>query len=321
MRSHVNHAVLGMMLAVSLGLPQTEGKKPKSWDFGQLSVSGYVHVQWQSDYRPAVYPRHSFELRRMRLRFNYIPSDVGACIELACDDLDPSIEDAYIQYRINQAFGFVAGLRKMPFSREELTPSSKLAMIERGLTNDRFGDRGFLGRDIGLAVEGEVTGLHVGYSAGVFNGNGARLSRDYNNAKQFAERVTCGPVDWLELGLSGTQRNDSLTGEFVHAYGLDFSCPLKRLTFEGEVLAGNAEPGDWMLGAWLAGSYRVGAFEPAVKLERLYPDLALRATAETEVTMGCNWYPHRRVELKASVVADVESWPGPSVVAQAQMSF
>jgi len=309
------------MLAASLALAQAESKKPKSWDFGQLSVSGYVHVQWQSDYRPAVYPRHSFELRRVRLRFNYIPTDVGACIELGCDDLQPSIEDAFIQYRISQAFGFVAGLRKMPFSREELTSASKLMMIERGLTNDRFGDRGYLGRDIGLAVEGELPGLHVGYAAGVFNGNRARLSRDYNNAKQFAERVTFGPADWLTLGVSGTQRNDSVTGELVHAYGVDFCCPLRRLRIEGEVLTGNEEPGDWMLGAWLAGAYRLGAFEPAVKLERLYPDLAARTGDETEVTVGCNWYPHRRVELKANVVAGVESWPGPAVVAQAQMSF
>jgi hypothetical protein len=76
-----------------------------------------------------------------------------------------------------------------------------------------------------------------------------------------------------------------------------------------------------MLGGWLAGAYRLGVFEPAVKLERLYPDLTTHAAAETEVTVGCNWYPHRRVELKANVVADVESWPGPAVVAQAQMSF
>jgi hypothetical protein len=321
MRPRVNHAVLGLMLAASLALAQTEGKKPKSWDFGQLSVSGYVHVQWQSDYRPAVYPRHSFELRRVRLRFSYIPSDIGASVELGGDDLQPSIEDAYIQYRINQAFGFVSGLRKMPFSREELTSASKLMMIERGLSNDRFGDRGFLGRDIGLAVEGELPDMHLGYSAGVFNGNRARLSRDYNNAKQFVERMTFAPVDWLTLGISGTQRNDSVTGELVHAYGLDFSCPLKRMRFEGEVLAGNAEPGDWMLGAWLAGAYRMGAFEPAVKLERLFPDLTAHAAAETEVAVGCNWYPHRRVELKADLVADTDAWPGPAVLAQAQMSF
>jgi phosphate-selective porin len=196
-----------------------------------------------------------------------------------------------------------------------------MMMIERGLTNDRFGDRGYLGRDIGLAVEGELPSLHVGYAAGVFNGNRARLNRDYNNAKQFAERVTFGPTDWLELGVSGTQRNDSVSGELVHAYGVDFSCPLKRLRFEGEVLAGNAEPGDWMLGAWFAGSYRLGAFEPAIKLERLLLDQTTHEAAETEVTVGCNWYPHRRVELKVNFVADVDAWPGPAVLAQAQMSF
>jgi len=339
MKPSVDRTILGLALISSLAFGQAAGKNPRSWDFGQLSVSGYVHVQWQSDYRPAVYPRHSFELRRVRLRFNYIPSDVGACVELGCDNLDPSIEDAYIQYRISRAVGFVAGLRKMPFSLEELTPASKLMMVERGLTNDAFGDRGFLGRDIGLALEGELPRMRLGYAAGVFNGNRARLSRDYNNAKQFVERVTYrldlaglghspnSPTElgyvprWLELGLSGTQRNDSVTGEPVYAYGIDFSYPLKRLRLEGEVLVGNAEPGDWMLGAWLASAYRLGVFAPSVKLERLYPDLTTHAAAQTEITMGCNWYPHRRVEMKVNAVADVESWPGPAAVAQAQMSF
>ena len=321
MSKPVIRSILGLVLLCSSAFAQDEGRRPGSSDFGQLAVSGYVHVQWLSDYRPAVYPRHSFELRRIRLRFKYIPSDIGANVELGCDDLEPSVEETYIQYRVSQVLGFAAGLEKMPFSREELTSSSKLIAIERGLTNDRFGDRGYLGRDIGFAVEGELAGLRLGYAAGVFNGNGARLSRDDNNAKQFVERVTFGPAEWLEFGLSGTQRNDSVTGQLVHAYGLDFGCPLRRLRLEGEVLVGNQEQVDWMLGAWLAGAYRLGAFEPVAKLERFHPNLTTDAAAETEVTFGCNWYPHRRVQLKANVVGDFEALTERAVVAQAQVSF
>lgn len=299
------------------------GKESGSTDFGQLAVSGYVHVQWASDFRTAVYPRHSFELRRMRLRFNYIPSDIGASVELGCDDLVPSVEDAYIQYRPSAAIGFVAGLRKMPFSREELTSATKLLTIERGPTNELFGDYAYLGRDIGLTVEGELfgPGMPVTYALGMYNGSGARLSRDYNNAKQFAERVTVRPAGWLTLGLSGTQRNDSLTGLLVGAYGADFTCSLRRLSVEGEVLAGNSDPGERMLGAWLAGAYRLGVFEPLVRAERLYPDLAAADVVEMELTAGCNWYPHRRVQLKVNVTADFDAWPGPGILAQAQVSF
>lgn len=298
------------------------GKKSAVPDFGQLAVSGYVHVQWVSDFRVGTYPAHTFDLRRVRLKFHYIPSDIGACVELGCDRLVPSIEDAFVQYRVLPVLQFVAGLRKTPFSREELTPASRLLMIERGMTNDAFGDYGYLGRDIGLAVEGELPGKRLGYAAGVFNGNRARLSRDGNNAKQFSERLTARPADWLTLGLSGTQRNDSVTGTPVSAYGADFSCVLRRWTVEGEALTGSSEPGTRMLGAWVTGACRLGTFEPGVRLERLYPDLSAADNSETELTLACNWYPHRRVQVKANLVTEmIRGTLGHELIAQAQVSF
>jgi len=51
-----------------------------------------------------------------------------------------------------------AGLGKTGFSREELTPVSDLLFAERGVTNDKFGDLGYLGRDIGLAGAGDLLG-------------------------------------------------------------------------------------------------------------------------------------------------------------------
>jgi hypothetical protein len=311
-----------VLLSVSaLGL----GNGAKATDFGSLAVSGYVHVRWSSDFRTAVYPRHSFELSRMRLRFRYIPSDIGANIELGCDELVPAIQDAYVQYRLSPALGFVAGLKKMPFSLEELTPAGKLLVIERGLTNDRFGDYAYLGRDIGLTAEGELFGpkLPVAYALGVYNGNQARLSRDYNNAKQFAERLTVSPVAGLTIGVSGAQRNDSLTGLLVRAYGADFACSFGRLTVQAEVLEGNAGPDEHMAGAWVAAAYRLGAFEPAARVERLYPDLAATGAHEAEVTLACNWYLHRRLQVKVNLVGD-ENARGqyePRILAQAQVSF
>ncbi|MBM3313092.1 hypothetical protein FJY70_00705 [candidate division WOR-3 bacterium] len=316
-------SVLLLVVLTAVGLAQ--GKGARASDFGQLSASGYVHVQWVSDFRAAVNPTHSFDLRRMRLKFHYIPSDIGACIELGCDRLSPSVEDAFIQYRVGPGLGFVAGLRKMPFSREELTPASRLPAIERGLSNDLFGDLGYLGRDIGLCVEGELfsSSLPVTYAAGVFNGNRARRSRDYNNAKQFCERVTAKPRNWLTLGLSGTQRNDSVTGKRVGAYGADFRCTPRRLTFEGEVLVGNSAPGKRMLGTWLVLAQRIGSLEPGLRAERLYPDLGAAGMTVTELAAFCNWYLHRRMQLKVNLIADkkTKDWQGPAVLVQAQVSF
>ncbi|MBM3314325.1 hypothetical protein FJY71_00590 [candidate division WOR-3 bacterium] len=291
-------------------------------DPGRVLAGGYVHVQWRSDFRAGVYPRHSFGLRRIRVRFQYVPSDVGACIELGCDELDPAVKDAYVQYRVGPWLQFFAGLRKMPFSREELTPASRLLVIERGRTNELFGESRYLGRDIGLVCEGSLFGprFPVTYSAGVFNGAGARVAWDDNNAKQFAGRLTAVPADWLTLGVSGTQRNDSLTGKVVAAYGCDVECRFGNGRVEGEVLVGNPEPDSRMLGAHVAGACRLGAFEPVLRLERVYPDLSGPADAETEVTIGCGWHLHRRAQVKASIVTDPADLC-PAAVVQAQVTF
>jgi hypothetical protein len=318
--------LLGLTVGLLAAVPPTAvakrgGQTIPSW----VSVSGYVHVQWAYDMHAGAYPRQTFNLRRARVKFFSEVSDVGADVELGCDELTPTIEDAYLYCHVFPVLSFVAGLRKMPFSLEELTPARKLLMIERGLANDMFGDNDYLGRDIGLAVEGAARLHHVPftYSAGVFNGSGAKLSTDYNNAKQFVERVTVEPLTGLTVGLNATQRNDSLTGKVVTAWGGDFVGRFGKATVEGEVLAGNSEPGRHMLGGYVVGAYRLGAFEPGLKVERLVPDLTDAGDNRTEFTAACNWYLHERLELKANLVGDATSRGtfGYEVLTQAQVSF
>jgi len=314
-------------LALGLLVPaHGAGKKGKAQDPGLLSINGYVHVQWMYDFHKNALPRHGFDLRRGRIEFRYDLADViGAEVEIGCDELDLTVKDAYLEYRVSPALGFVAGLRKMPFSREELTPISKLLMIERSETNDMFGDQGYLGRDIGLAVEGGIFSnrLPVGYALGVFNGNGNRVFEDYDDDKQFCERVTFRPLEQLTLGLNATQRNDSLTGRLVTAYGGDAAAGLGRASFELEVVAGNAGTDRHMLGCWLLGAYRFGSLEPGLRLERVYEDLAEAGDNATILTLACNWYPLRKVQLKANLVSDFGSAtnPGHELVIQAQVGF
>jgi hypothetical protein len=303
----------------------TAGIAKKSDWVSPLNVSGYVHAQWRYDLHVGTYPRQSFDLRRLRVKFKCELGRVGTDVELGCDELAPSIQDAFITYRVMPALELKGGLGKMPFSREELTPAGRLLTIERGLTNGAFGDRGYLGRDIGFSVGGELfpNRLPMTYEAGVYNGNGARASLDYNNAKQFAERVTARPFNWLALGLNATQRNDSLSGLLVNAYGGDFSCRFGAATLDGEVLAGNSEPDKEMLGAQLAAAYRFGPVEPVLRLERFYPDLAVRNGCQTALTLGGNWYLDRRLLFKSNVTSDVapgSAW-GHRFVLQAQASF
>ncbi|MFO7674850.1 MAG: porin [bacterium] len=289
----------------------------------RLDIDGYAHVQWRQILQGGGSPRYGFVLRRARVEFDYrFDERVAASLELGGDRLALSVKDAFIEYRVGRPLRLVAGLRKMPFSREELRPSNRLLTIERGETNDEFGELGFLGRDIGLAVDGELFEpvLPVGYALGVYNGT--RFYRDDNDAKQFVERLTVAPARWLAVGLNATQRNDTLTGRLVGAGGGDVLVSLGAATVEAEALAGTAEPGRTLAGGHVTGAYRLGAFEPVARFERFSPDVAA-GDWQTTATAGLNWHVHRGARLKANLVAEFEpgSRAGYAAVVEAQAGF
>jgi phosphate-selective porin len=273
----------------------------------RFPITGYVQVQWKSTFEDNGIGDHGFVLRRARLKYEHsMLKDFRAEVEVGFDELSLALKDAYFEYQVWPLLKARAGLFKMGFSREELTAVRNLLMAERTMTNDEFTDPGFLGRDIGLAVEARLlkNPIPVCYALGVFNGNRADLFQDDNFAKQFCERLTIEPVDELELGLNATQRNDSLTGKLANAYGGDLAFESGRTTANAELLVADNLPGRTMLGAHLTAGYRIGRFEPGLRVERFYPDITETGDWTTLVTAGLNWYVHRLVQLKLNAVAE-----------------
>jgi hypothetical protein len=77
-----------------------------------------------------------------------------------------------------------------------------------------------------------------------------------------------------------------------------------------------------MLGTQVVAAYRVGAFEPALRLERVHPDMAEREDWETGLTLGGIWHLHPRLELKANFISDfAPGTSGREVLVQAQAAF
>ena len=274
-------------------------KKRTQYEF---PVKGYVHARWEQALAGDGAPGYGFVLRRARLKFRHsFVEQVRTELEVGFDEFEPELKDALVEYRPLSWLGFRAGLGKTGFSREELTPVSDLLFAERGIANGAFGDRGYLGRDIGLAVTGEFG--RAGIELGAYNGNRARISRDDNNAKQFSERLTFSPSGGVELGLNATQRNDSLTGDLVMAFGADAGLERGPVRAALDVLIGEAEPGTWMLGGSVAAGYRIGAVEPKLRVGRLCPDIGEFGTGQTEAGAGFNWFLHRWLNLKTEVSA------------------
>lgn len=79
-----------------------------------------------------------------------------------------SLKDAFLEYDILPDLALAAGQLKRPFSLQQMTSSSKLALVDRALTDDYFD----AGRDVGLTLAGGSEKDGLSYAVGVFNGSG-----------------------------------------------------------------------------------------------------------------------------------------------------
>ncbi len=105
------------------------------------------------------------------------------------------------------------GQLKPAFGSEALASDTKLLTIERSLSSDRLAD----GRQLAVAVAGDLGGKHVSYLAIVANGNGSNVSANDNSGWQKSARVTYTPIataeDRLVLGVDGLWTRDTGLGK------------------------------------------------------------------------------------------------------------
>jgi phosphate-selective porin OprO/OprP len=163
-----------------------------------LKLSGYTQVS----YTLGDDSKKGFRIRQARVglkgnilkKINYkLPIDAVLTPIL----LDAQIE-IYLAPHINLAFGQF----KVPFSIENLISGSDLDTINRSRTVEKLcpgRDIGAKGRDIGVAINGEFSGIK--YILGVFNGSGINKA-DFNDQKDIAGRLVFSPDSFPVFGLS-----------------------------------------------------------------------------------------------------------------------
>jgi phosphate-selective porin OprO/OprP len=84
-------------------------------------------------------------------------------------DLLIPLRDAYVTWTPHAAFSVRAGQMKVPFSRQRVISSGSLQFVDRAGANAELN----LDRDIGVQLRSDdVWGHRLGYSLGVFGGNG-----------------------------------------------------------------------------------------------------------------------------------------------------
>lgn len=124
-------------------------------------------------------PATEFAVRRARLLFrgHALTKDLTYTLQLGLSNQDTEpdlripVRDAYLEYVALRDLSVRAGQMKVPFGRQRVTSSSAMEMVDRSIVVTELN----LDRDVGvLLFSKDLFGLgkHLGYSVGVFGGDG-----------------------------------------------------------------------------------------------------------------------------------------------------
>ena len=315
----------------------------------RISLSGRLQSQFNTSSVDSV--ASTFELRRARIGFDLVLDEwIEGRIEWNFAHT-ARLEDGWVNLAFDPRFELQVGQFKKPFSRLELSSSSRIVPIEFGLrirgvdSNAEhyllLEENVYLGREIGAQVHGQLGPL--GYAAGVFNGSDQN-NRDVNDAKSFAARLNLKPFDApFEIGGAASYRDvalvDSLDETFteeglaieVDAQWGGFRRPGPYVLLE-VMQAENFDLDDPMIGgsaivAWFQplAAGRLEGIEPLFRGSYGDPSTDFEDNAGILMTPGINLYFHGRNRLMLNwdyFVPELEALdPESAVRAQLQLYF
>ena len=193
-----------------------EKDKPKLGDY--IKLSGFVQGMYQANLNEeGALTSNTFRMRRVRLSVEGTLYK-GLTYKIQGDfSRSPMLVDAYLKYKVADAFAIQLGQFKTPFSLESPINPVNLEIFDYGEGIQKlvgYSDVcgvGGLGRDIGLMATGSLFPIKgdegikyhvVEYALGVFNGNGPTTT-DNNNRKDLVGRLEVHP-GLKALTLSGS---------------------------------------------------------------------------------------------------------------------
>lgn len=183
----------GKVLPVSV---RAAGKEQK------LSLGGYMQAQADVGEEPDsrfVGISDRFLIRRARVnvsgsfaeRFDFkVEADYGNNGIAGKTGYSAQLTDALLNWSQFDFANVKLGQFKTPFGYEQLVPDTQVVTAERSLVNDRL----TLNRQIGAAVSGSFYGKRLGYSVGVFNGNGVNNGFNDSDGLEYVGRLTGVPL-------------------------------------------------------------------------------------------------------------------------------
>jgi len=193
-------------------------KREAKGGFEMPKLSGYVQGMYIANLnQEGTLTDNTFRMRRVRLSVDGTLFK-GLTYKIQGDfSRSPMLVDAFVKYKVCDAFSIQLGQFKTPFSIESPINPVNLEIFDYGESIQKlvgYSDVcgvGSLGRDLGIMATGNLFPIkgeegidyHVlNYSLGLFNGNGAN-TLDNNNRKDFVGRLEVHP-GLKHLTLSGS---------------------------------------------------------------------------------------------------------------------
>ncbi len=197
---------------------ESREKKEHKGGFEMPKISGFVQGMYQADIDEAgTLTGNTLRMRRVRLSVDGTLFK-GLTYKIQGDfSRSPMLVDAFLKYKVCDAFAIQIGQFKTPFTLESPINPVNLEIFDYGEAiqglvgyKDVCGV-GSLGRDLGIMATGSLFPVKgeegikyhvVNYALGVFNGNGAN-QLDNNNRKDVVGRLEVHP-GLKALTLSGS---------------------------------------------------------------------------------------------------------------------
>jgi hypothetical protein len=178
-----------------------------------LKVKAQLAGLWMLRDEP-MKPNNEFRVSRARVKVSWTQwALIEAVVKAEVKEVfrgggaDSLLRDLYVRVQPISWLGFRVGQFKKPFGAIALASWSKFRLIKRGLVDDYVVEHLMYGdRDIGAMIEGRIIEkAKLDYAVGVFNGMG-RNTREisFHGSKDFAARIEGRPLQWFEIGASGS---------------------------------------------------------------------------------------------------------------------
>lgn len=246
----------------------------------------------------------AFEVTRARLKLGGTVMDprISYFLQLDMGKGSVSLKDYLVSYDLTDSVRLTAGQFKRPGSRQQMTSTSAIQLVERAITDRAFG----YGRDIGLMV-GQDLGKQGGveWALGLYNGTvdegvfgpqlafraGAANSNDVYKESDLGG----GSLRWGVGGgaMATFDADDGDDGVLVA--NVDYIVKVNHFAHTGAIYARMDQDGDTygdlaysLMGFHAQAGYALGGkVEPAARLAMLVP---AEGDSTTEVGAGVNVY-------------------------------